>query len=65
MLMDATFPLRRREILTNNLRVWKLLKEYPPLENGNGNEVIKTFLVPVFFFSLYGKEFNAKNEQKS
>ena len=51
--------------MTNNLRVWKLLKEYPPLENGNGNEVIKTFLVPVFFFSLYGKEFNAKNEQKS
>jgi len=39
MLMDATFPLRRREILTNNLRVWKLLKEYPPLENGNGNEI--------------------------
>ena len=48
MLMDATFPLRRREILTNNLRVWKLLKEYPPLENGNGNEV----RLSLFLFSF-------------
>ena len=39
MLMDTTFPLRRRDVLLNNVRVWKLLKEYPPLENGNGSEV--------------------------
>ena len=37
--MDTTFPFRRRDVLLNNVRVWKLLKEYPPLENGNGSEV--------------------------
>lgn len=30
---DTTFPLRRRDV-----RVWKLLKEYTPLENGNGSK---------------------------
>ena len=38
-LMDSTFPLRRREVLLNNARVWELLKEYPPLGNSIGTEV--------------------------
>ena len=55
VLMDVTFPLRRRDILTNNLRVWKVLKEYPPFENGNGSEVSLSLLsqlhlLPLFFF---------------
>lgn len=35
-LMDATFPKRRRDILTKNLRVWDLLKQYPPLQEKKG-----------------------------
>lgn len=38
-LMNSTFPLRRREVLMTNVRVWKLLKDYPPLENSTGSEV--------------------------
>ena len=38
-LMDTTFPLRRREVLLNNARVWELRKEYPPLGNSTGTEV--------------------------
>ena len=38
-LMDATFPIRRKSILTDNMRVWELLKDYPPLEFNSGSEV--------------------------
>lgn len=41
-LMNSTFPLRRREVLLTNVRVWKLLKEYPPLESSTGSEVSLT-----------------------
>ncbi|CAB3998229.1 Hypothetical predicted protein [Paramuricea clavata] len=38
-LMDVTFPKRRRDIIENNERVWKVVKDYPPLTKGKGNEV--------------------------
>ena len=38
-LMDTTFPIRRKSILTENMRVWELVKEYPPLEFNYGGEV--------------------------
>ena len=40
-LMDGTFPKRRKTILEDNERVWKTLKDYPPLTRGNGSEVRK------------------------
>ena len=36
-LMEATFPLRRKATLTSNLRVWEVLKAYPPLGGNNNN----------------------------
>jgi hypothetical protein len=39
VLMDNTFPQRRREVLISNVRVWKLLNEYPFFKNGKGVEV--------------------------
>lgn len=38
-LMDTTFPIRRKSILTENMRVWELVKDYPPLEFNSGSEV--------------------------
>ena len=38
-LMDTTFPIRRKSILRENMRVWELVKEYPPLEFNYGGEV--------------------------
>ncbi|XP_028407431.1 uncharacterized protein LOC114530050 [Dendronephthya gigantea] len=38
-LMDGTFPKRRKTILEDNERVWKTLKNYPPLTRGNGSEI--------------------------
>ena len=29
-LMDTSFPIRRKRMLTENVRVWELVKEYPP-----------------------------------
>ena len=39
LLMDNTYPKRRREVLHNNIRVWKLLQDYPFLKDNNGNQV--------------------------
>jgi hypothetical protein len=48
-MMDNTFPLRRREVVLEDVRVWKLLKEYPPLAEGQGNEAS----IPLLFFVYY------------
>lgn len=39
VLMDNTFPQRRRDVLVSNTRVWKLLHDYPFLKNARGVEV--------------------------
>ena len=36
-LMENTFPLRRKEVITTNPRVWQLLRDYPPLGEDKGN----------------------------
>lgn len=38
-LMESTYPLRRHTILTSNVRVWEIIKQYPPFEASNGYEV--------------------------
>jgi len=38
-LMASTFPMRRREILTKNLRVWKIMEDFPNFGSSMGNEV--------------------------
>lgn len=38
-LMSDTYPLRRQDVLTKNLRVWELLKQYPPLKDDKGIQV--------------------------
>ena len=38
-LMDTTFPIGRKSIITENKRVWELGKDYPPLEFNSGSEV--------------------------
>jgi hypothetical protein len=37
--MDNTFPKRRRDVVGNNTRVWKILHDYPFLKNAKGIEV--------------------------
>lgn len=39
MLMDNTFTQRRRDVLVNNTRVWKLLQDYPVLKDNKGIQV--------------------------
>ena len=39
-LMDGTFPKRRKTVIEENERVWKILKDYPPLAKGKGIEVV-------------------------
>lgn len=39
-LMDGTFPKRRKIIIEESERVWKILKDYPPFAKGKGNEVV-------------------------
>ena len=39
-LMVSTYPMRRREVLTENVRVWKLLEDFPSFGNSSGSEVI-------------------------
>ena len=34
-----TFHIRRKSIITENKRVWELVKDYPPLEFNSGSEV--------------------------
>jgi hypothetical protein len=38
--MDGTFPKRRETVIEENERVWKILKDYPPLAKGRGIEVV-------------------------
>ena len=38
-LMDTTIPIRRERVVTENVRVWELVKEYLPLEFNSGSEV--------------------------
>lgn len=38
-LMISTYPMRRREIITMNLRVWQVLEAFPPLGSSTGSEV--------------------------
>jgi len=49
-LMDTTFPIRRKSILTANMRVWELLKDYPPLEFNSGSEVNACIVCNVALF---------------
>ena len=44
MPMGNTFAHRRKEVLVNNIRVWKLLNEYPFLKDCNGVEVSSLLL---------------------
>ena len=39
VLMDNTFPKRRRDVVEHNTRVWKILHDYPFLKNAKGIEV--------------------------
>ena len=39
LLMDNTFPMRRERILEENIRVWKVLEEYPRLKDEKSIEV--------------------------
>ena len=38
-LMGDTYPMRRREILTKNLRVWEILDQFPIFASKSGSEV--------------------------
>lgn len=38
-LMSSTFPIRRREVLTQNVRVWKIMQDFPNFASSSGNEV--------------------------
>ena len=38
-LMISTYPMRRREVITMNLRVWQVLEAFPPLGSSTGSEV--------------------------
>jgi len=38
-LMSSTFPIRRREVLTQNVRVWKIMEDFPNFASSSGNEV--------------------------
>lgn len=42
VLMDNTYPKRRRDILLENTRVWKLLQDYPFLKDDKGIQVYYT-----------------------
>ena len=42
-LMSSTFPIRRREVLTQNVRVWKILEDFPNFASSSGNEVHSCF----------------------
>lgn len=44
-LMDGTYCERRRAVLVDNIRVWELLKEYPPWKENKGQEVNILFLL--------------------
>ena len=39
ILMENTFAQRRRDVLVNNTRVWKLLQDYPILKDNKGIQV--------------------------
>jgi hypothetical protein len=39
VLMDNTYPKRRRDVLLENTRVWKLLQDYPFLKDDKGIQV--------------------------
>ncbi len=38
-LMDYTYPKRRRDVILDNTRVWKLLQDYPFLKDDKGTQV--------------------------
>ena len=40
-VMVSTFPMRRWEILTKNLRVWEIMDDFPNFGSSSGNEVCK------------------------
>ena len=42
-LMSSTFPIRRREVLTQNVRVWKIMEDFPNFVSSSGNEVHSFF----------------------
>jgi hypothetical protein len=65
-LMDSTFPKRRMEVLKDDVRVWKLLINYPPLKEYKGNEASRESIhsslkpnfvlpcfYPIYFFSVH------------
>ena len=39
VLMDNTFTKRRQDVIINDARVWKIIRDYPFLKNAKGVEV--------------------------
>ena len=39
VLMDNTFAKRRQDVIKNDARVWKIVRDYPFLKNAKGVEV--------------------------
>jgi hypothetical protein len=39
LLIENTYPKRRRAVLTDNVRVWKLVQDYPFLKDDKGIQV--------------------------
>ena len=42
-LMSSTFPIRRQEVLTQNVRVGKIMEDFPNFGSSSGNEVHSFF----------------------
>ena len=42
-LMSSTFPIRRQEVLTQNVRVGKIMEDFPNFASSSGNEVHSFF----------------------
>ena len=42
-LMSSTFPIRRWEVPTQNVRVWKIMEDFPNFAFSSGNEVQSIF----------------------
>ena len=53
-LMVSTYPMRRREILTQNVRVWKLLQDFPTFGSSSGSEVFNFQILSFLFYIIGG-----------
>ena len=59
-LMVSTYPMRRREILTQNVWVWKLLQDFPTFGSSSGSEVFN-FQILSFLIDIVSWEHNTVN----